>query len=272
MAKTIEEEILDVYGVPGRKRGERAQTYYGRLVAASNDGTDEECDARWAKLGVPAQEWLNNGVTAKKAGNEILGFPDAPEVVDEPPPEEEVAAPPPSRRAPAPKSAAKEAAEDEHGDAEKEERRPSRTRRTPVEAPPRAAPPRAATAPVRAPRTRGRKSAAAPAPAPKAVETKPAPAPTPARRRLTTAEPAPTRRRGRGRNGEKPGIYRETQEFVVMNPNATTAEIVKALKKKGFRGLDDKKKQHSVQSVRGHTRDTLKILQAKRGFDVGIIM
>jgi hypothetical protein len=87
---------------------------------------------------------------------------------------------------------------------------------------------------------------------------------------VAAAAPAPAAaKRARGGstrgNGKKPGVYRQTQEYVVKHPNASTQDIIAALTKKG---LDPQ--QHTVQSVRGHTRDTLKLVQSIKGIDLGI--
>lgn len=115
-----------------------------------------------------------------------------------------------------------------------------------------------------------------------AAEAAPAAAPAPERRRRTrtttvkkpapepvAAAPAPqpaakeVRRRANGK--KPPGVYAQTQEYVVRNPNASTKDIMKALEKKGLTAA-----QHTVQSVRGHTRDTLKLVQRIKQVDMGI--
>lgn len=223
MAKTIESEILDVYGASGRKRGEDDQTYWARLVQISVEGSDDQ----WHQLEAPAQEWINAGVLAKKQGTEYIPFPDAPK--SEPEPEKE-----PEDRFRVREVKAKVPEKAPEKEASVEETPPSRRRRSARQTPAAPAAPAAPTAPV-----------------------------------TTEAATAPVKQRRAARgargNGKKPGVYRQTQEYVVKHPNASTQDIIAALTKKG---LDPQ--QHTVQSVRGHTRDTLKLVQTIKGFDMGI--
>lgn len=131
---------------------------------------------------------------------------------------------------------------------------PDRFRVREVKARPVSAEPEPTPAP--APERRRRTRAPRPAPAPAPVAAAPAAAPPPAAKATT---------RRRGGNGKKPGVYRQTQEYVVKHPNASTQDIMAALARKG---LDPQ--QHTVQSVRGHTRDTLKLVQTIKGVDMGI--
>lgn len=73
------------------------------------------------------------------------------------------------------------------------------------------------------------------------------------------APPKPRKRRGGGS-----GVYASTQRFVVQNPHASTADIIAALTKKGLTPSP-----HTVQSVRGHTRDTLRLTQEIHGVKLG---
>lgn len=66
------------------------------------------------------------------------------------------------------------------------------------------------------------------------------------------------------RGAKKEGVYASTQRYVVGHPAAKTDEIMDALKKKGL-----EPSQHTVQSVRGHTRDTLRLVQEIHGTDLG---
>jgi hypothetical protein len=113
--------------------------------------------------------------------------------------------------------------------------------------------------------------AAAPPARRRRTRTAAAPAPTPIP--AATAEPAaaaPKQRRARGPNkangkSKKPGVYAHTQEYVVKHPNASTQDIMNALIKKGITP-----KQNTVQSVRGHTRDTIKVMQRVHETDFGL--
>lgn len=94
----------------------------------------------------------------------------------------------------------------------------------------------------------------------------PTPVPTAAAETSTTEAPKQRRARGTG-NGrsKKPGVYAHTQEYVVKHPNASTQDIMAALTKKGI-----VPKQNTVQSVRGHTRDTIKVMQRVHETDFGL--
>jgi hypothetical protein len=102
---------------------------------------------------------------------------------------------------------------------------------------------------------------------PRTAKVAPTPVPTAAAETTsTTAAPKPRRARGTG-NGrsKKPGVYAHTQEYVVKHPNASTQDIMAALTKKGIIP-----KQNTVQSVRGHTRDTIKVMQRVHETDFGL--
>lgn len=211
--QTIETEILSVYGLKKRGRGESDQAYFERLVSKALSGEGPSADADWEKLSTDAQNWINDGGKAIEAKKDIAGFPDANGAADE----DEGEKRPPRKAAAKANGKAPAAAK---GKAKAEEKTDEK--------------PKAKATAAAADKSKPKATAAAKA---KATEKKP-----------KKAE----------------GVYASTQRYVVNHPHAKTEEIMEALRKKGLEPA-----QHTVQSVRGHTRDTLKLVQEIYGNEFG---
>lgn len=234
--KTMEQEILAAYDIAKRKRGEDDQAYFERIIKASLGGNDTQ----WKELdNVPgAQDWINAGAKALLDKRPVASFePDA----------EEDAAPEPETRSR--RGAVVEEAKDEP----EPEQRPARKAVAKTKADVKAT--KAADA-----------KAAAKAKADAKADAKAA---TKAKAKAAKDEPderAPaTKAKKRGNGASGTGVYAKTQQHVVRHPNSSTQDIMTALTKQGL-----EPQQNTVQSVRGHTRDTIKEMQRFHKQDFGL--
>lgn len=91
----IEQDLQAVSNVKSPRKNDDRQKYLTKLMLA----VAKIPDADWEGLTVEAQEWVNGGAEAHKAGDALADFPDYVEVDDNPRPEEvdEEEAPPPAK-------------------------------------------------------------------------------------------------------------------------------------------------------------------------------
>lgn len=238
MAKTVESEIIAACNVSKRAKNEEEQVYLERLAEAVRVAPDKQ----WEELSDVAANWSNAALAAHDAGKPIPSLPtDAVET---------------KAKDKADKKADKKAAAEAKVEAKVE------TKTEPVES-------EKAAAKGKPGKGKGKAAKSTPAPEPAPAE-KRAPRAAKATKAKTEpvapAEKAPARAAKSRSTGNGKGVYASTQEYIVMHPNATTDEIMTALRKSG---LDPR--QNTVQSVRGHTRDTMKLVQKRRKVELGIV-
>lgn len=257
MAKqTVEAEILTIYKLPKRKKSEDEQAYFERLAKSA---VDEGSDEQWEKLSEAAANWANEVMQTLKEqpGEALPPLPngkgtDSDAAALQAEPEAEVEQPVKGKKAPGKAKATKVAKAEPK--VEPKVTPAKAEQKVKAKAEPKAKPAKAEPKPE--PNERGWRGK------PGKVEPETAPEPTAA---TVAKKPRVIVRTSNGK-----GIYAATQEYLVKHPNATTEETAEALVKAGIPKDQMIEKLGTVASVRGHTRDTMKLVQRIHKVDLGI--